>query len=236
MLSGRSWGRCWLVGWCLALATGCAATQCQLERALRADGNPAAHTRDLDARYQLRCPDLIDVQIAGRPALSGTRPIDPDGRIHLDKQTAVLVSGKTAPESAHAVAAAMGLADSAVHLRVAGYNSQSLYLFCEAEGVQQVVPYHGPETILDLLQRVGLTSHGASLGDVQVVRAHVADGKPPEVFHVDLRAVLLRHDVQTNLRLEPFDRIYFGENAGSRLACCVPPVLQPVYRLVCGIK
>jgi polysaccharide export outer membrane protein len=236
MQSGRSCRRCWLVGLCLALVGGCASTQCQLERALRVDGNPSAHARDLEARYQLRCPDLLDVQIDGQPVLSGTHAIEPDGRLHLDEQTAVLVSGKTARESAHAVAGALHLADQTVRLRVAGYNSQSLYLFCEANGVQRVVPYRGPETILDLMQRVGLTSAGVALGDIRVVRAHVADGEPPEVFHIDLSAVLLRHDLQTNLRLEPFDRIYVGQRPSSRMECCVPPVLQPLYRVACGIK
>jgi protein involved in polysaccharide export with SLBB domain len=121
-------------------------------------------------------------------------------------------------------------------VRVAEHNSQSLYLFGEVDTAQRVVAYHGPETILDLLQRVGGTSPGALLDDVEVVRAHIADGKPPEVFHIDLAAILLRHDLQTNIPLEPFDRIYIAQSRGSRLVGCVPPLLQPVYRRLVGME
>jgi protein involved in polysaccharide export with SLBB domain len=215
---------------------GCATTDAQIERALRTDRNPAAHAKNVDVLYRLRCPDTIDVQIEGRPALSGTHPIDPDGRVRLAGDMAVLVSGKTVPEAVSAIAGAVGLSVRPVRIRVAEYNSQSIYVFGTPEKAQQVVPYRGPETILDLLQRVGMADKGATLGDIQIVRAHVADGKPPEVFPIDLQAVLIRHDLQSNIRLEPFDRIYIRQSCGSRLACCVPPVLQPMYRAVLGIK
>src|SRR5262249_44742231 len=123
-----------------------------------------------------------------------------------------------------------------VRIRVAEYNSQSIYVFGTPEKAQQVIPYRGPEMILDLLQRVGMADKGATLGDIQIVRAHVADGKPPEVFRIDLQAVLIRHDLQSNIRLEPFARIYIEQSRGSRLACCLPPVFQPLYRAVLGIK
>jgi protein involved in polysaccharide export with SLBB domain len=215
---------------------GCAATEAQLERALRADNISGAHVHDLDDHYRLRCPDTVEVQIAAQPGMSGTRSIYPDGRIRLAEDVAVLVSGKTVPQAAGAIALAVGLPTRSVHVHVAGYNSQSIYLFGKSEKVQKVVPYRGPESVLDLLQRVGLADSGATLGDIQIVRAHVADGKPPEVFHVDLCAVLIRHDLQSNVRLEPFDRIYIGESCCSRLACCIPPVLQPLYRLAFGVK
>jgi protein involved in polysaccharide export with SLBB domain len=146
------------------------------------------------------------------------------------------VSGKTVAEAAGAVAEAVGLSESDVRVHVAEYNSQSVYVFGTPEKAQQVVAYRGPETVLDLLQRVGMADSGATLGDIQIVRAHVADGKPPEVFQVDLRAVLIRHDLQTNIRVEPFDRVYIEQSRCSRMACCVPPVLQPLYRAALGVK
>jgi protein involved in polysaccharide export with SLBB domain len=215
---------------------GCATTEAQIERALRTDRNPAAHAHDLNAFYRVHCPDTIVVEIEGRPALSGTRRINADGRVRLAQGVAVLVSGKTAPESAAAVAQTVGVPQAAVHVRVTGYNSQSVYVFGTPEKAQQVVAYRGPETVLDLLQRVGLADTGATLGEIEIVRAHVADGKPPEVFHVDLRAVLIQHDLHSNVRLEPFDRIYIEQSRRSRLACCVPPVLRPLYQELFGIK
>ena len=238
MRSGRACRarrRCWLVGLCLILGCGCASTQTRLEQALLADGNPAAHTHNLDACYRLRCPDVIDIQIDGSPDQSGPHPIEADGRIRI-AGTFLRVVGQTTPETAHAVASRLRLPDTAVHVRVTEHNSQSLYLFGEADRMQRVVPYHGPETILDLLQRVGGTSPGSSPGDIQIVRAHIADGKQPEIFHVNLSAILFEHDLQSNICLEPFDRIYIAQSRRSRLACCVPPVLQPLYNRLCGIE
>jgi protein involved in polysaccharide export with SLBB domain len=239
MQSGRGRrcrGKGWLVGLCLVLAGGCATSQGRLEKALLADRNPAAHTHDLDACYRLRCPDLLEVQVDGRPRQSGPRPVRADGQVLLDQGTGVQVAGQTIPDIAAAIAHRLGVPEQSVHVHVAEHRSQSLYLFSDSHGGQKVLGYRGPETILDLLQRLGGTSPGAALRDVEVVRAHVADGKPPEVFHIDLRAVLLAHDLQTNIRLEPNDRIYIAETRRSRLACCVPPLLLPLYRQLCGLE
>ena len=51
-----------------------------------------------------------------------------------------------------------------VHVAVASHESQHLYLVGAVDEQHQVVPYRGPETIVDLLQRVGLSS-GASPGE-----------------------------------------------------------------------
>jgi protein involved in polysaccharide export with SLBB domain len=215
---------------------GCASTEAQIERALRTDRNPAAHARNLADNYRIHCPDTIEVEVEGRPLLSGIRAIQADGRVSLVDELPVLVSGKTASEAAGGIAEAVGLAESAVRVRVVEHNSQSVYVFGSPESAQHVVPYRGPETVLDLLQRVGLADSGATLGEIEIIRAHVADGKPPEVFHVDLRAVLIKHDLQGNIRLEPFDRIYIQQSRHSRMECCVPPVLQPLYRAVFEMK
>jgi protein involved in polysaccharide export with SLBB domain len=103
-------------------------------------------------------------------------------------------------------------------------------------GLHRAVPYQGPETVLELLQRVGGVTPGAAPDDVYVVRSRLAEGRPPEVFRVNLRAVVLYHDARTNVRLEPFDQVFVGETRESCLKKCVPPVLRPVYDLVCGIR
>jgi hypothetical protein len=119
---------------------------------------------------------------------------------------------------------------------VAAYRSEQVFLFGEVSGAQRAVPYQGPETVLDLLQRVGGLGAGAAPGDVQVVRAHVADGGRPEVFQVDLEAILRKKDQETNVRLEPFDQVYVGSSRPCRLSSCVPPWLRPLYESVCGLR
>jgi protein involved in polysaccharide export with SLBB domain len=123
-----------------------------------------------------------------------------------------------------------------VHVRIAEFRSQQLFLVGQVVGLQRAVPYQGPETVLELLQRAGGITPGASPEDVDVVRSRLAEGKQPEVFHVDLRAIVLRHDAQTNLRLQPFDQVFVGESEESCLGKCMPPWLRPLYEAVCGLR
>jgi hypothetical protein len=115
-------------------------------------------------------------------------------------------------------------------------NSPELYLFGEAAGGERAVPYQGPETVLDLLQRVGGLASGAAVGNVQVMRSHVADGTSPELFQVDLAAIVLHGDQKTNVRLEPFDQIYIGQTKRSCLKTLVPPWLQALCERLTGTR
>lgn len=233
---GRSWKGSWLLGPILALTAGCAVHRSQLEQALQGDHNPAAHAPRAALAYEIHCPDVLEVQVAGRPQLCGLHPLRPDGCVSLGFAEGLSIDGMTPLQAAQAIADQLGLSPNQVQVRVHGYNSQVLYLFGEVRGMQRAVPYQGPETLVDLLQRVGGLNPGASVGNIQVVRAHVADGKSPEVFQVDLDGILLQRDQQSNIRLEPFDQIYVGESSRSRLSSCFPPWLRPFYETVCGLR
>src|SRR5262245_63348378 len=111
----------------LPLASGCAAGRPHLRHALRVDARPP----DPEARYAVRCPDLLDVQVTNRPDLSGPRPVGADGRIALADGRALRVDGLTAAEVAAAVAHEAGVAPPWVRVRVAEFNSRRLYLVGE---------------------------------------------------------------------------------------------------------
>ena len=115
-----------------------------------------------------------------------------------------------------------------------GNAKQASHFYRAAFGFQ-LVAYRGPETVVELLQRVGVTEN-AALGQVVVVRGHVADGKPPEVFQVDLHAILMKHDQQTNVRLEPSDHVHVGERRASKMVGCVNPMLRPFYETLFGVR
>ncbi len=232
----RSWGFCGVLSAALGLAAGCAADGPRLEQALMADRNPGAHGPNLDERYVVHCPDLLELDAPGRPGCGGARQVGADGRIPTPDGGGLRADGRTTAEIARAAAARFGLPADQVHVRVVGYNSQQIYLFGAVAGRERSVAYQGPETVVDLLQRVGGVGPGAAVGDVQVVRSHVADGSSPELFHVDLGAILLRGDQRTNVRLEPFDEVYVGELRRSSLKGCVPPWLRPLYERACGIR
>lgn len=194
-------------------------------------------TRDvLSSAYVIRCPDLIDLCVEGRAECSGRFPIGADGRLALPIADPPRLEGLGEERAAEVVAERLGVPRDKVWLAVAEYRSQQIYLFGEIKGHSRAVPYQGPETVLELLQRVGGLTSGADVGDVQVVRAHVADGRQPEVFHVDLRAALTRNDHQANPRLQPFDQIHVGQSRPSSTMKCLPPWLQPLYRQFAGLS
>jgi hypothetical protein len=220
----------------LGLTAGCVASGPRLANALRADRGPAANGDDLEDRYIVHCPDLLAVEAAGRLDDNVARPIGADGRIPLADGVRLHADGLTPPEIAGAVADWLGLPAEQVHVGVIEYNSQEIYLFGEAAGGERPVPYRGPETVLDLLQRVGGVTPGAALGNVQVVRSHVADGTSPELFQVDLEAILVRGDQKTNVRLEPFDQIYIGQTKRSCLKALLPPWVQALHGRLAGVR
>ncbi len=234
---GRScgWGR-WLLAAALGLAAGCVSGRSRFERALLADRTPAAHGGDAASLYAVHCPDVLELNVVGRPEWDGRRRVGPDGFIGLGDAGPLRVDGLRPAEVAAALAERAGVPAERVHVRVAAFNSQQVYLFGEVAGSQRAVPYQGPETVLDLLQRVGGLSPAAAPTDVQVVRAHVADGKTPEVFHVDLAAIVVKHDQQSNVRLLPFDQVYVGQSRRSTYVPAVPPWLRPLYNAVVGMR
>lgn len=210
----------------LALLSGCVTNRGQIEQAIRARRLPPTHLLQLAAAYRARCPDVIQVDIAGLPQYSGAKPIAPDGRIDLGKGGRPQVESETAPEIVRTVAELVGVPPQRVRVAVAEYNSQYLYLFGPVGGSQRAVPYRGPETVLDLLHRTGGISGSAALHDITILRPHVAEGKRPEVFHIDLAAIVLRNDAETNILLEPFDQVHIGQSRRSCFHDCLPPWLR----------
>jgi protein involved in polysaccharide export with SLBB domain len=234
---GRSsWRRSWQLGAALVFLAGCCTDQARLSQALLSDCDPAAHGDEPSQHYQVHCPDVIEVIVEGvTPAIVSTA-VAPDGRVALGEEECIRVDGLTPPEIACTVARHYGVGPGQVYVRVAAYNSQQLFLYGQLNGGEHAVAYQGPETVLDVLQRTGGLSPGALVDDVQVVRSHVAEGKPPEVFHVDLAAIVNGHDQQTNVPLEPFDQIYVGQSRRSKLCPCLPPWLRPLYETLSGMK
>jgi protein involved in polysaccharide export with SLBB domain len=224
-----------LLGTIWFLVSGCATHTAQLDRALLADNNPAAHGNDLAVHYVVHSPDVLDVFIAGRPDWTGRYAVSPDGRIQLGGVDFPRVDGRTTPEIEQLLALHSGVSASQIQVHVAEYRSQHVYILSEVPGLQRVVPYQGPETIVDLLQRVGGVPLRGAPRDIQVLRSHVADGTSPEVFHVDLEAILLKQDQRTNVTLESFDQIYIGQSRSSCVLTCVPPWLQSIIQQCCGM-
>jgi protein involved in polysaccharide export with SLBB domain len=227
--------------WCrlgvaLCLLTGCAGTRPHVDQAVKADHDGPVRNEGVAEQYLVRCPDVLEIAVDSRPDLQGRAAIDAEGRLDLANLGRPRVEGQTAADVAQSVAAAVEVPTETVHVRIVEYNSQQIYLFGEVLGLHRAVAYQGPETVLDLLQRVGGITPGAAEGDVHVIRSHVADGHDPQVFHVDLRAITVRKDQSTNVRLQPFDQVYVGQTRRAVIDRCMPPWLRPLYQSLVGMR
>lgn len=233
MHAGKRWAS--LLGLALTCLTGCA-HDFYMDQALLADSGRIARNNGVPESYLVGCPDVLEIHIDGRANVGGRCEIGPDGCVDLGQAGKVRVEGKTVGIAAQQIADAVDIPESLVHVRVADYRSQQVYLFGEVEGLQRAVPYQGPETVLDLLQRTGGITPGAAVGEVHVVRPNIAEGKLPEVYHIDLEAIVQKQDQRTNMRLQPFDQVHVGETRKSCLAKCMSPCFRPLFKKMCGLS
>jgi len=227
--------------WCrlgvvLCLLGGCAHSRPHMDQAVKADQGGPLRNQGVAEQYLVRCPDVLEIEIAGRPESNGRVAIGPDGRLDRDDLRAPRVEGLTSTEVAQTLAKALSVPPESIHVHVAEYNSQQIYLFGEVFGLHRAVAYQGPETVLDLLQRIGGITPEASAGDVHVIRSHVADGHDPEVFHIDLKAITLQKNEKTNVRLQPFDQVYVGQTRQAVLDRCIPPWMRRIYQALTGTR
>src|SRR5262245_61480047 len=185
------------------LLSGCATHRADVERNLMADRHSSSRGDGVADFYRVGCPEVLEIIVDGRPDVGGRCALELNGTISLAPYGTARVEGRTPKEIATLVAEQIGAVPGDVHVRVAEYRSQHLYLFGEVIGWQRAIPYQGQETVLDVLQRVGGITPGAEPDDVYVVRPHIADGQRPEVFHVNLAGIVMKRDFKTNLRLQP---------------------------------
>lgn len=222
------------LGLVLGLVAGCATGRVHLDEVLLADRNDASRRQEIAAAYRVACPDVLALTLPGQPDVATPLRIEADGCLKVG--TARLrVEGLSVAEVRRHLAARLGVSVAEVGVEVVAYRSQQLYLLGEVVGRQRAVPYQGPETVLEVLQRTGGITPGAAVDDVYVVRTRVAEGQAPEVFRVDLPAIVLAHDESTNVRLQPFDQVFVGETRQCCLAKCIPPCLRPLYDALCGL-
>lgn len=221
-------------GTLLLLVAGCTASpeRARLETALRAPAQADPLARD---RYVIHCPDRLAFQVTAAEPWIVERVVGVDGRVHLPQIGILRVQGQTVPELRQALAQGLHLAPDAVQVQVVEYRSQEVFVHGEVAGEDRAVAYQGPETVLDVLRRAGGIKPGAALADVRVVRGHVVEGRTPEVFEIDLRAILLDNEPDSNVRVEPFDQIYIGTTRRAEWVANLPRNLRPTWARLLGI-
>jgi protein involved in polysaccharide export with SLBB domain len=181
---------------------------------------PITDVAAVSQAYPVCFPDVLELNVAGRPDCSGTRLVYPDGRLDLGLAGEVFAEGCTAAELTQRIADAACVPAQQVRCRVSAARSRVIYLVGSGAAEPRAVAYRGPERATDLLRRAGGLSADVD-PDVRVVRRNVARGTAIETFRIDLAAVR-RGDARTDLILEPNDEVHVAEDGGVRLASFLP--------------
>jgi protein involved in polysaccharide export with SLBB domain len=218
----------------LWLLPGCASDDPHIDRSCTCDC--IAQKCEIAKDYLVYCPDVLELAIDSRTELTGVQAIGLDGRISLGPAGLLRVEGLPVSDIAGEIAEVLKLPADKVRVRVAEYKSQQIFLFGQVVGLQHAVPYRGPEPVSELLRRVGGITEGAAPGKIYIVRPGLVEGGQPQVFHIDLKSILVTKDQRTNIRLQPFDQIFVGENKPFSVMKCIPPILRPLYETVCGLR
>lgn len=187
------------------------------------------------APYRIGCPDVLAVRFPDQPHLDCVVAVDLDGRLPLSESVQPQVEGNTLDDARRAIATAVGCEANRVLVQLADARTGRLYLFGPEQNRQRVVPYVGPERLLEFLVRTGSLQRGcADLRDVFVLRPNVAAGQSPQVFRANVGAVCAG-DHSTNVTLESGDQVYVGETRRSSFARLLPDWLKAGYRRIVGL-
>lgn len=223
------------LGGVLCALAGCGDHCARVRQRLMSDGPvPVAEGSATQSKdeYRVGCPDLLEVAVDGRMSdPNGTFEVQANGCIDLGPLGGVRVERQTPREIEAEIARVGRLRRERVHVRVAKFRSQHVYLVGQVRGEQRAVPYQGPETVVDLLRRTGgVTAEGAP-SEITITRQPGLSGQKPEVIHVDLRQVLLDGNPRSNVVVQPYDQIDVPENKRSRLSKALHPWLRRLGRL-----
>jgi len=93
-----------------------------------------------------------------------------------------------------------------VFVDVTAYNSKNYSVLGATVRIGKL-PFTGKETVLDAIHYSGGLLAAADADHIALIRPGVA-GKPPRIYKVDLRAIELKGETQTNYQLFPGDRLY----------------------------
>ena len=217
-------------------AAGCADTQF-LRRTCPTPANPklAGERPAPTAAYQVGCPDVLEVTFLDHPDWDAVGVVDVDGRLPLEQPGPVRADGRTLAEIRADLAALARCEPDRVTVSLAAARSAHVIVYGPIRGRARIVPYQGPEPVLDFLKRVGGLPPGSKLNQVYVVRPNVAAAAKPQVFRVNVAAVLVDGDPRTNVRLQGDDQVYIGETKQSSLSRVLPDWLGTAYRRVTGL-
>ena len=177
----------WLFALIAFLITGCAEHEFLARKCPQPlDPQAAAAAPAPDAAYHIGCPDVLDVSFTDFPGWDSLVAVDLDGRLPLQSPGSPRAEGRTLDDVRNGARRMASVPPERVSVQLAAPRSSRIYLHGPIRGRTRMVPYQGPEPVIDFLKRVGGLPPGSKLNQVYVVRPNIASGGRAEVFRVDV--------------------------------------------------
>lgn len=185
-----------------------------------------SHSSAVPTEYRLVFPDAVEIQVQGHSEFSGIFQLNPEGRIDLPGLDTPRIEGDTLAMLQTRLSNLMQIPPETIQCRVAQFRGQMLFVYGPIKGPPRAVSYEGPEDVVSFLRRVGGLDAGAALRRIHVVRSNLQRDLPPEVFEIDVHAIVQKNDPKSNLILMPLDEVYVGETSRSLLYKLLPEWLK----------
>jgi polysaccharide export outer membrane protein len=207
----------------LVVAIGCSSVPAKYRR-FPTDWQPGK--REPNARYTVDPPDVIRVEFLNDPELNRDAVVRSDGFVVLPLVDEVHVAGLTTAEIRDLLDGlyAEFYKEPELLVSVVQYRSKQIFLYGEVV-IQGPQAYTGYLTVIDAIGLArGLTPRAAWR------KARIARGDPtdPEIFTVDLKALLLEGDMSQDVALSENDVLYVPPSWLARVGYAIETLLFPV--------
>jgi polysaccharide export outer membrane protein len=216
----------WLAVLCIALLQGCAGTPATPSRVpafkpveksdhvvFPSASELALLEADADPVVRLGAGDVLNVQVWGRPELSGRHVVGPDGVISVPMAGPVRVAALTREEAAARVRQGLDrwYLEPTVLFTVEQYTSNRITVLGRVQN-PGLLAFDHPPTLLETLAKAG--SLPVIDKQATLTRCAIFRGRD-KVIWVDLKGLLNGGQTHLNLRMKPGDLVYIPDSADT---------------------
>lgn len=186
-----------------------------------------AFKSDVETDYRLWDGDQIQVDVLGRPELSGVHIIGPDGKITLPVSGVLLVRNLTRTETAQAVTQALTryYKDIFTTVRIDKYASNRVIVLGRVER-PGALQFEYPPLLLEILAKAG----GLPLLRPEQVLTRCAILRGERILWIDVKR-LLTGDMSLNVQLMRNDTVYIPDSTDTSVYVLGAVNKPGVYRL-----
>jgi polysaccharide export outer membrane protein len=186
-----------------------------------------AFKADVETEYRVWDGDQIQVDVLGRPELSGLHTIGPDGQITLPVAGVLSVRNKTRQDAAQTITQALSryYKDIFTTVRVERYTSNRVIVLGRVEH-PGALQFEYPPLLLEILAKAG----GLPLLRPEQVLTRCAIIRGEKILWIDVKRLLIG-DMSLNVQLMRNDTVYIPDSTDTSVFVLGAVNKPGVYRL-----